>query len=330
METTTREQQEQLLPLIFYLFTAITFFLTVPRSWETIEFQRSKQQQASRAEPFATDARFKASGFIALCAVAVICYSIGHSIYRYIPRPSGTRNRRCKGLSYVTGIPSQFLAAIALLLVKIGYGIASAFSFSISPLRYGVHPGWIFGLGFGPALLLILLFNICGFCEMNEDKTLIYQSTHLETALASDTGFGRKSRGITWLGRLPGRRRRERQQRDRERGFEDEYDDNPVEMQTITMTSPHAGEKKHVDEDDDDEDPFKDPAQVTTAVSGGSGSTPTHTNTQSSETAYPFLGDNRSSGDSMQFLREVLSSLDGGGDGNGIGQGHGHGSSPLE
>lgn len=339
MEHSTREQQEQLLPLIFYLFTAITFFLTVPRDWGTIELQRSKQQQASRAEPFATDTRFKAAGFIALCAVAVICYSLEHSIYRYIPRPASTRRRRCKAMFYMTEVPSQFLVAIALLLVKIGYGIASAFKFSISPLRYGVHPGWIFGLGFGPALLLILLFNISGFCEMNEDKTLIYQSTHLETALASDTGVGRKSWGVAWLGRLPGRRRRERQQRDQERGFEDEYDDNPVEMQTITMTPPRAGEKKAVDDEDDDEDPFKDPVQVTTAItatgSGGSSSTPnTNTDTQSSEAGYPFLGDGRRSDDSIQFVREVLSSLDGGGDGNGTeqghGNGHGHGSSALE
>lgn len=240
-EKTTRKQQELALPLIFYLFAFINFFLAVPRKWDRVELQRSPQQQALQAKPFATDTRFKAASFMGLVAIMVICYSLEHSMYRYIPRPLSSRGIGKRALFYIQGAPPQFLIAITLLTVKIGYDIASAFSFSISPLRYMVNPGWIYGLGYTPVLLLITLFNICALCQTNEDKALIFQRTELESAFASEVGASRRKNRMcsnarnTWLGRVPRLGHRERQ-RLLHSSREDEYY-RSVEMSTITNTS---------------------------------------------------------------------------------------------
>lgn len=162
--------QELFLPLVFYLFACLNFFLTIPRSWTPIELQRSPEQQNNVARPTATDGRFKAAGIVALVGTMVIWYSLEHSIYRYIPHPT---DRLHRSAVYITAAPSQFVVAIVLLLIKIAYGIASSFIWSISPFKADVNPGWLYGLGYTPALLIILLFNICGLCEINEDKQLL-------------------------------------------------------------------------------------------------------------------------------------------------------------
>lgn len=164
----TRRKQEIYLPLVFYALAVLNFLLTVPRSWTPIQLQRSPQQKAHHARPTATDARFKAAGITGIVAVLVICYSLEHSIYRYIPRPAGRPLRK-----YIEAAPSQFLVAIAILLIKVGYTIASAFLWSLSPMNADVHVGWLYGLGYTPVLLIIYLFNLCGACELNEDKALL-------------------------------------------------------------------------------------------------------------------------------------------------------------
>ncbi|PIG88277.1 hypothetical protein AARAC_005920 [Aspergillus arachidicola] len=165
-KTSTRTRQETLLPILFYILALLNFILTVPRSWSAIELQRSEEQQTL------TPAHLE------------------HSIYRYKPRPSSTAGQL---LFYLNAAPSQFLLAIAILGIKIGYAIASAFDWTVSPLKYDVQSGWIYGLGYTPALLIILLFNICGYCELNEDKALIARRGELESALASDVGIGHRN-----------------------------------------------------------------------------------------------------------------------------------------
>ncbi|KAE8369494.1 hypothetical protein BDV27DRAFT_120727 [Aspergillus caelatus] len=189
-KTSTRKWQEILLPILFYILALLNFILTVPRSWSAIELQRSEEQQTINARPVATDTRWRAAGFVALAGMLVITYSLEHSIYRYKPRPSSTGGQL---LFYLNAAPSQFLLAIAILGIKIGYAIASAFDWTVSPLKYDVQSGWIYGLGYTPALLIILIFNICGYCELNEDKALIAQRGELESGLASDVGIGQRN-----------------------------------------------------------------------------------------------------------------------------------------
>lgn len=166
----SREKQELCLPLLFYSFACLNFFLTIPRSWTPIQLQRSPDQLLSQALPTATDARFKAAAITAIAGVLVICYSLEHSIYRYIARPADRIRMRT---FYLVSAPSQFVVAIAILSVKVGYGIASAFAWTVSPLNANVNPAWLYGLGYTPILLIIMLFNLCGLCDLNEDKTLL-------------------------------------------------------------------------------------------------------------------------------------------------------------
>jgi len=183
---------------------------------------------------------------MALVAVSVICYSLEHSVYRYIPKPISTGARRKtwkrQVIFYIQGAPSQYLLAVILLLIKIAYDIASAWDWNISPLRYGVHPGWIYGLGFTPAILLITLFNIVGLCEINEDKAIISQCIEIETALASDNPLGKKSRMDKWIGRLHlpmNRHRREKEARAVE--METIKKDDGVEVTTAERDSQSSG-----------------------------------------------------------------------------------------
>lgn len=175
--------------MVFYLFAWLNFFLAVPRTWTPIQLQRSREQQEVRAKPVATDGRFKAAGFMALVAVLVICYSLGHSIYRYSPRPASRLRQR---IFYLQAAPIKFIIAIALLGVKVGYTIAAAFNWSISPFKYDINSGWIFGLGYTPALLLIILFNVYAHIEQNEDQYLISQREEQSRALDAELGLRNK------------------------------------------------------------------------------------------------------------------------------------------
>jgi hypothetical protein len=127
---------------------------------------------------------------MSLAGTLVICYSLEHSIYRYRPAPTSPLSR---ATFYLTESPPEFLLALALLGLKTGYAIAAAFVWSVSPLRVAVSQGWLYGLGFAPALLIIVLFNAAGFCEFNENKALIVQRGELDSALATDADLlGRK------------------------------------------------------------------------------------------------------------------------------------------
>ncbi|PLB53080.1 hypothetical protein P170DRAFT_454258 [Aspergillus steynii IBT 23096] len=208
-KSSSRKRQEFFLPILFYAFAVVNFLLTVLRSWSAIEHQRSPEQQERLARPVATDARRRAAGFMALGGMLVICYSLEHSIYRYKARPASLLGQL---LFYLNEAPSQFLVVIALLGVKIGYAIASAFDWSVSPLRYDVDSGWLYGLGYTPALLVILVMNVCGFCELNEDQALISQRGDIEAARASEFGIGQKKphwwKGDRWrtFAEITGRR----------------------------------------------------------------------------------------------------------------------------
>ncbi|GAQ42809.1 hypothetical protein AtubIFM55763_009374 [Aspergillus tubingensis] len=214
--SSSRQGQEFVLPLVFYGCALANFVLTVPRSWTAIEMQRSLDQQLNEAKPVATDVRWRAAGFVAIAGVLVICYSLEHSIYRYRARPTSTIGQL---LFYLNAAPSQFLIAIVLLGIKIGYAIASAFDWTISPLRYGVDSGWFYGLGYTPVLLLLILFNICGFCELNEDKALIVQRDEFDHAVADAVGVGQRKpswwkKSRTFVRELSDHHRRQGSQQD--------------------------------------------------------------------------------------------------------------------
>ncbi|EER23236.1 hypothetical protein CPC735_046060 [Coccidioides posadasii C735 delta SOWgp] len=191
---TTREKQEFYLPLIFYLFAFLNFFLTIPRSWTNVQKQRSEDQQESLAKPTATDGRFKSASILVAVCLFLICYSLGHSLYRYKHRPQG----RVWVAFYLTIIPFKFIITILLAGARIGFGIASAFNWTISPLKYNGEPGWLYGLGYTPVLLILIILNIYGYLDRNEDKELIRQRVERGRIADNELGIDRKNRKPHW------------------------------------------------------------------------------------------------------------------------------------
>jgi hypothetical protein len=232
----SRRRQESFLPFLFYAFALANFCLTIPRSWTGIELQRSPELTALRAQPLATDLRFKLAAFMSLAGTLVICYSLEHSIYRYRAAPAPT-SLLAQATFYLTASPPEFLLALALLGLKTGYAIAAAFDWSVSPLRVAVSQAWLYGLGVAPALLITLLFNAVGFAEENEDKALVVQRAELDSALASDGELlGRKR---WWESRwLIG------SDRGRERSSSREQLDRYVEMGILAPHGKGDGEDK--------------------------------------------------------------------------------------
>ena len=187
-------------------------------------------------------------------------------------------------------------------MVKIAYDIAAAFAWSISPLRFGVHPAWVYGLGYTPALLLIALFDVCGLCETNEDKALIARRMWVHTVLAGEEeGKEREEnrkdgserggkRQVKWRWLL----RRGRNVGGGGGDHDDHGDDNDRRCNCLEMDTVAGGSVRD-----------EKPVGVTTASA-------TPTDSQSNQTANPFSSgaSSGSEDDSIGFIEDVLSSLD--------------------
>lgn len=170
--------------------------MTIPRPWTAIQYQRSPEEANALARPSGTDARFKAGGFLALLAWCTIFYSLRHSIHHYKPRNRGSWNSFRGFWRYC---PWKFQLAIPLLLIEIGYAIASSFIWTISPFKFDGNPAWLYGLGIAPAFLIILTFEISGFTEPNEDRALLKQRT--ERGRAADAALGIRPKPNWWSNR---------------------------------------------------------------------------------------------------------------------------------
>ncbi|KAJ4291062.1 hypothetical protein N0V90_010260 [Kalmusia sp. IMI 367209] len=149
-------------PLVFYLFAWLNFFMVIPRSWTPIQKQNTPEQSKYIAQPAATNNRGKAGAVLAVCAWFVIVFSLQHSLRVY----KQGKIRDC---------PKRLVTNIVLLGVRLGYGVASAWDWDLSIYRQDVMIGWPFGLGYAPLLLIIIVYNVAGLMEQNEDKQLIAQ-----------------------------------------------------------------------------------------------------------------------------------------------------------
>ncbi|CAI6339085.1 unnamed protein product [Periconia digitata] len=167
-----RSKFEFWIPLVFYLFAWIEFFMTIPRSWTAIQKQDSPEQTELIARPAATNTRGKAGAVMAALAWLVICVSLYHSMHHYKSTPPGIFG---KIASTARNCPWHLLAVILILAVRVAYGLAAAWIWDLSVFQKDVHIGWPFGLGYGSILLVIVVFEIAGFLQENEDKQLIAQ-----------------------------------------------------------------------------------------------------------------------------------------------------------
>ncbi|KAK8217900.1 hypothetical protein IWZ00DRAFT_486674 [Phyllosticta capitalensis] len=194
-EDDKRAKTEFYLPLIFYFFAWFNFFMTIPRSWTNIEYQRSDWQQAHYAEKTATDGRFKTGTIIAVIAWGVIIFSLHHSLHHYRPRPT-TPGVLARINSFCTHCPTALFLAIIILAFRLVYDIAAAWVWDVSLLNKDVDPAWPFGLGYAPIVLLLVIFNIAGYVHENEDRIIIEQRRQRDQA--ADAGLGLVKKPSWW------------------------------------------------------------------------------------------------------------------------------------
>ncbi|QSS63533.1 hypothetical protein I7I51_00591 [Histoplasma capsulatum] len=195
-EASTRETQEFYLPLIFYFFAWLNFFLVIPRNWNSIQKQGNQDQTMSIAKPSATDGRFKAGSIIAVVCLAVICYSLWHSVYRYKQQPVKPLFRSIT--FYLSSAPLKYCICIILTGLRVGFGVASSFSWDISPAKYDGNAGWLYGLGYAPPLLIITVLNIWGYIDPNEDRALIEQRRERGHAADAELGIPGMRKPAWW------------------------------------------------------------------------------------------------------------------------------------
>lgn len=172
--------------------------MIIPRPWTHITDQGGIEQQMSVAAPHATDGRFKAGGIFLAIAWFVIWYGVRHDLFYY-------RGHKKSPISFLTllvrDFPLQYTLSLIVMGIFIGYSAASAFIFDISVTKYDVNVVWPFALGYGPCVLLLLILNVWGFINPNEDKELIRQRVRRGRETDAEVGITRKP---NWWSKLKG------------------------------------------------------------------------------------------------------------------------------
>ncbi|KAF2427734.1 hypothetical protein EJ08DRAFT_592756 [Tothia fuscella] len=167
-----RGKTELYMPLLFYFIAWLNFFMDIPRSWGKLEKQHSIAQQRTIAEPAGTDVRFKAGGIIAALGIFVILWSLQHSMHHYQPHRKGIVPAIT---NFFQKCPPRLYLAIIILAIRLAYGIFMPWHWQTSIFKYDASPEWYYGAGYAPPALIIIIFNIWGFIDENEDKQLIAQ-----------------------------------------------------------------------------------------------------------------------------------------------------------
>ncbi|KAK8034352.1 hypothetical protein PG993_009347 [Apiospora rasikravindrae] len=186
------------LPLFFYFWLWINFFLVIPRNWGNIEKQRDFDQTRLIAEPSATDIRFKIATFCLLICWLTIMTSMWHSIRHYEPRNRGLFNRAIGFLGYM---PFRFVLLLPLALAVVAYQGLCAWEFWLSPQKVDTNVIAMYVGGYLPTFLILWVQIISGFLRPNEDKNLIQQRRQRGDAIDRDLGIVKKP---AWWRRVNG------------------------------------------------------------------------------------------------------------------------------
>lgn len=193
-----RAQFEFFVPLFFYLWWWLDFFLVIPRNWGNIEKQRSVEQTRAVARPSATDNRFKASAFILFVAWLTCVYHLRHSIKHYKERNRGIMNR---AVGLIKFTPYRFLLIIPIALFVAVFQAITVWKFEWSIMNVSGNRVAIFVGGYVPAILIMLIQIIAGFINPNEDRELIRQRQLRGAETDRELGIVRKP---AWWSRLNG------------------------------------------------------------------------------------------------------------------------------
>lgn len=167
-----RSKVELLIPIWFYLWVWLNFFLLIPRNWGNIQLQRTPEQVLLRAKPSATDARSKAAAFCLFVAWLTILASLVHSLKHYHTRRKGLVG---KVVDFFRSIPVRFLLILPLALFIVGFQVFVAFEWDYSPLNAKGNVAAIYVGGYLPTLLILIVQIVYGHLAPNEDLELIRQ-----------------------------------------------------------------------------------------------------------------------------------------------------------
>jgi hypothetical protein len=174
------------------------FFMSVPRNWTPLSWQRDPAQKAEHAEKNATDGRFKAAACFIFLAWCTIVFCLWHSIHHYKPRNRGVINSFIGAIRYT---PLNFWLTIPLSLIIVAYQFAISFNFDISPLNETGNIISIYTWGYAPIALIVLIHIITGYILPNEDRELIRQRRVRGAEIDAQMGFVKKP---NWWRRLNG------------------------------------------------------------------------------------------------------------------------------
>lgn len=96
-------------------------------------------------------------------------FSLGHSVKHYNPRRRGLHNGV---VGLIEFIPIKFLITIPLSLLFVIYEFACSYDFHISPLKLHTDLAYMYGLGWAPIACIVLVYEIAGYIDPNEDEEL--------------------------------------------------------------------------------------------------------------------------------------------------------------
>ena len=191
-----RAMFEFFIPLVFYLFLWLNFFMIVPRSWGRIEKQRDDAQTDRYAAPTATGIRPKIAAFFLLASWLITVGSLRHSIKNYMPRNRGIVNRL---IGFVGATPPRFVLLLIFSLAMIAYQALCAWEFQWSVLKVKGDRAAIYLGGYLPSLLILLVQIVYGWISPNEDRELIRQRRERGVETDRDLGLVKKP---AWWRRL--------------------------------------------------------------------------------------------------------------------------------
>lgn len=193
-----RAKVEFYIPLWFYLWLWLNFFMVVPRSWKFTQLQRSPEQIQEKAIPGATNVRFKIAAFFLFISWLTIVFSLRHSIKHYKPRNRGIFNR---AIGFTRAVPLRFWLLLPLSLATIAYQAFIAWEFKFSLVKFDGNVVVIFCWGYLPALLILYIQFFYGFASPNEDKELIRQRRVRGETINRELGIVHKP---AWWSRVRG------------------------------------------------------------------------------------------------------------------------------
>lgn len=144
-----RTRAHILMPIVFYLFAFLTFFLSVVRNWNKV----SDYQPGSVIDP-----RWKAGGIFAIFAwLQIIAQIVITRIYYKVTR-----------------VPLVIPLVIFIDLVLVAFNLTYMWNYGYSPFNVTSSVVFVAIMGYLPIFALVVVVNIAGLARENDDQVLVH------------------------------------------------------------------------------------------------------------------------------------------------------------